>query len=142
MNVINLIITSLLFILIDGQGYEQFNCRGNSFRISYPKSEEGVKSNQSYHEGDFTTIIYSDSSFLLIHCGSMVNRPFFRGENLVLQDSSNVANRLSRAGYEKKTGLFWREDYYSDKKITIGYSNVKREDLKSFDSSLSSILFN
>jgi hypothetical protein len=132
----------ITFCLFNNQGEGEFNCRGNYFKIRYPRLENGSEHKQSYHEGYFTTILYEDSSYLLIHCGSMVNRPFFKGDDLILLDSLKIEDRIIRTGYKMNTDLSWREDFYFNRNITIGYFNVKKKDLESFNSSLCNVIFN
>jgi hypothetical protein len=66
----------------------------------------------------------------------MIKRPFLIGKNFTETKNIKSDNKISRIGYNQFKNTFWREDFYPNFNATIGYYNVKKKELLSFDKNL------
>lgn len=95
------------------------------------------KSIFQYEEGFFITYPYIDSAYLFIHKGHNVTRPFCDSTQIKL----TLENDTLKYYYGVIGGLYIKEIFYKEEKITISYINVKGEDLPLFNGIISSLKF-
>lgn len=96
------------------------------------------KIEQQYEEGSFTTFTYSDSSYVLLLCGKMVNLPILSGMKYQMINRRETELYNSRFGFNAENNKYWREDNYNNG-ITILYDNVTFSKTKVYDLILDSI---
>lgn len=118
-----------------GEKYS-INCNRESFTIILPHKNYSL-SKEHYTEGTFHYLVYPDSSYIEIHCGSAVHKPFFEGEDFILTDSTGHKNYIRRKGKFKNTNLYWQEDDYG--RFTILFNLVKKDKLADFNKALNNI---
>ncbi len=90
-------------------------------------------SEEEYGEGKTTTLIWGDSSVVLLQFGGNVRTPLLRAPDFVVQDSSFSRGRLTRWGTVADTYYFWREDGFGP--FHIAYFGVRHDRVNLFDSS-------
>lgn len=115
-----------------------FNCNG-SYIIHLDKIEKPMPEikEESYAEGHYSTFTFLNHELLVAFCGGMTTLPILSDSNFVVLNMSKIEN-VSRSGFNKLNGKYWREDQYSNT-LSFFYANVSSQDTASFNDVLNKI---
>ncbi len=129
----------IVFLVHSSYGQiRHLSCNGTQLNIILPK-KGGYVHDYHYAEGYFYTVTYQDSSSLIFHCGLSVIKPFIEEKYYIITDSTFNRFYRERSGYNITNHLFWKERFYFKNKFTILYLNVRKNDIPTFDKSLTYI---
>lgn len=86
------------------------------------------ESTESYGEGFRTTLKYDDSSFIILHQGTMTGLPLLEGPKYQEFGKKVFHNRIIRWGKVANTELYWREinSVRQWPAINLAYGNVSK----------------
>ena len=114
-----------------------FNCKGDFISIKLPDYEE-IK-HENYEEGYFKIIKIDGSINLIFFCGSLMDRPFLKGEDYIEESMCKKRVKTIWEGtMSSDSTLIWREDQYQN--FSIYYLNISKDRKLIFDDILDSIL--
>lgn len=92
-----------------------------------------------YGEGVVTTLQFSDSSILTLHCGFTMKIPLLDEPEYSVNFMSDLEDYILRRGINKKTKLFWEEHNYKGKPINLAISNIPKDKITLYQNVLKSI---
>ena len=143
MKILNVIITLFFISSIYAQNCELISYRwlgensvlGKSYTLgkieevylSIPKNYK--QSHWHYGEGVVTTLGYSDSTYISLHIGFTISKPFLKYSANI--DSVSNEIKIVRSGI--LNNLYWKEVNYNELPISVFYENVSASHKEFFD---------
>jgi len=118
-----LFVIFISFSLLAQEKVDTIICGNYRVIIQVPEFSLRHAKLQNYEEGFFKIYPSADSSYLLVHYGSMMTLPFLRNRGTC--DSFKIGNIGSTIRGINKDKLF-REDRYENKNIIILYENINK----------------
>jgi hypothetical protein len=99
-----------------------------------------IASSREYGEGMVTTLVWRDSSTILLHVGGVMTLPLLERTTHTIEDSLAVPHGYSERGSGTVGDLFWREDALYGGWYNIAYESVRSRRRVLFDNSLRSFV--